>query len=49
MVLQAASCAPFLILAQVNSKSSKICAYIICIVILLALCTVLYNMWRKSQ
>jgi hypothetical protein len=34
---------------QVNAKSTKICAYLICIIILLALLLVVYNMWRKSK
>jgi hypothetical protein len=33
----------------VNAKSSKICAYLICVVILLSLGMVLYTMWRKRN
>ena len=32
---------------QVNSKSSKICAYLVCAVILLSLCLVFYRQWKS--
>jgi hypothetical protein len=35
-------------LVQLNSKSSRVCMYLVCTVILFSLCLLLYNMWRGN-